>query len=95
MSQYRKSSEKEIGAYQNVSGPIFIHLFYTSIFVVHKDMNMDSDGPEWDPHEYWKMKIISMHKDGLSGKKWVVGTWFYTPTQLKDIKLKERDRYFQ
>lgn len=53
---------------------------------------MNEDGPEWESHDYWKMKILSMHKDPSSQKKWVVGTWFYTPSQLKEIKLKERDR---
>lgn len=63
---------------------------YTSIFVVHEGMNMDEDGPEWDSHEYWKMKILSMHKDNSSGERWVVGYWFYTPSQLREIKLKDR-----
>jgi hypothetical protein len=54
-------------------------------------MNMDADGPEWESHEYWKMKVVSMHV--LSGKKWVVGTWFYSPSQLRDIKIKERYFY--
>lgn len=48
------------------------------------------DGPEWESHEFWKMRILSMHKDHVSGNKWVVGTWFYSPSQLRDIKLKER-----
>lgn len=51
---------------------------------------MDQEGIEWDSHDYWKMKILSMHKDKFSGEKWVVGSWFYTPSQLRDIKLKER-----
>ena len=51
---------------------------------------MDMDGPDWDSHEYWKMKILSMHKNVSSGEKWVVGTWFYTPSQLRGIKLKDR-----
>lgn len=67
-----------------------IHSFYISIFVVHADMDMDSD--EWSPHEYWKMKILSMHKNPSTGEKWVVGTWFYTPSQLKDA-IKVNDRY--
>jgi len=63
---------------------------YTSIFVVHESMNMDMDGSDWDSHDYWKMKVLSMHKNTSSGEKWVVGTWFYSPSQLKDVKLKER-----
>jgi hypothetical protein len=59
---------------------IFIHSCDTSIFVVHKDMDMDMDGPNWEPHDYWKMKITSLHKDESTGQKWVVGTWFYTPS---------------
>ena len=52
---------------------------------------MDIDGPEWDPHEYWKMKILSMHKDDDSGKRWVVGAWFYSPSQLREaLKLGQR-----
>jgi hypothetical protein len=54
---------------------------------------MDSGKERWDPHEYWKMKIQSMHKDESSGKKWVVGYWFYTPSQLADISLRKSDRY--
>jgi hypothetical protein len=45
---------------------------------------------EWGAHDYWKMKIISMHKD-VSGNSWVVGFWFYTPSQMRGIKL--RDKY--
>ena len=52
---------------------------------------MDIDGPEWDPHKYWKMKILSMHKDDDSGKRWVVGAWFYSPSQLREaLKLGQR-----
>ena len=72
---------------------LILYQFYTSIFVVHQGMDMNEDGPEWGSHEYWKMKILSMHKESSSGKKWVVGTWFYTSSQLREIKLKERDRW--
>jgi len=51
---------------------------------------MDLKAPSWDPHEFWKMKILSMHKDHASGKRWLVGAWFYTPSQLEDINLRER-----
>jgi hypothetical protein len=44
----------------------------------------------YDPHQYWKMKVVSMHKNQETGEKWVVGAWFYTPSQLKEIGLKER-----
>ena len=54
---------------------------------------MDEDGPEWDGHEFWKMKISSFHKDESSGKRWVVGTWFYSPSQLKMQKVKREDKY--
>jgi hypothetical protein len=57
-------------------------------------MDMDEDGPEWHPHAYWKMKILSMHKNELKKERWVVGTWFYTPSQLEKLKLPEKDRYF-
>jgi len=67
-------------------------LMSISIFVVHQDMDMEKE--RWDAHEYWKMKIDSMHKDVSSGKRWVVGTWFYTPSQLEDIQLRKCDRYF-
>lgn len=63
-----------------------------SIFVVHAEMDMEKDS--WDAHEYWKMKIESMHKDVSSGKKWVVGSWFYTPSQLEGLTLRKYDRYF-
>jgi hypothetical protein len=60
-----------------------IYLCHTSIFVVHKDMDMDEDAPPWDPHEYWKMKVVSFHKDVSSGERWVLGTWFYSPSDLE------------
>jgi hypothetical protein len=66
-----------------------LHSSFISIFVVHAGMNMHKDAPEWDSHEFWKMKIKLMHKNPSSGEKWVVGTWFYTPSQLEDI-LDER-----
>lgn len=55
-------------------------------------MDMDEDGPEWDPHEYWKMKITSFHKNPSRKQIWVVGTWFYTPEQLEEAKLTKKDR---
>ena len=66
-----------------------LHSSFISIFVVHATMNMRKDAPQWDPHEFWKMRIMSMHKNPSSGEKWVVGTWFYSPSQLEDI-LKDR-----
>jgi hypothetical protein len=56
-------------------------------------MDMDMDGPPWVSHEYWKMKVSSLHKNELTGEKWVLGTWFYTPEQLRDQILKERYSY--
>lgn len=92
MDQNKRSWKKEIGKHLIV---LFLetYLLLTSVFVVHKDMVMDEDGSkEWQPHDYWKMKILSMHKDTTSGDRWIVGTWFYSPSQLRPI-LKPKERY--
>ena len=34
-------------------------------------MNMDEDGPRRDSHKYWKMKVLSLHKDSSTKKKWM------------------------
>ena len=41
---------------------------------------MSLDEIHADGHKYWKFKIKSMHqgKDTI----WVVGTWFYSPSNL-------------
>lgn len=75
-----------------IHGPFFFfehsEFFIISIFVVHSGMDPEDQHP--DPHEYWKMKVVSMHKNVLTGERWVVGAWFYTPSQLREIKLKKR-----
>jgi hypothetical protein len=38
------------------------------------------------PHSYWKLRVSSLHMD-RNEKIWVVGTWFYSPSDLQDIKL--------
>ncbi|KAF8956854.1 hypothetical protein BDZ97DRAFT_1925117 [Flammula alnicola] len=60
------------------------------VFVVHEGIDLDAS--VIDPHEYWKMQIVSLHKDRATGKKWVVGAWFYTPSQLEGVKLTDKDR---
>jgi hypothetical protein len=49
---------------------------------------MDLEEDRSDGHMYWKMRIQSMHqgKDTI----WVVGSWFYSPNQLKDLELRKR-----
>ncbi len=37
---------------------------------------------------YGKMKIDSIHKSGA--KVWILGYWFYTQDQMKDLKLPAR-----
>ena len=37
---------------------------------------------------YGKMKIDSIHKSGA--KVWILGYWFYTQDQMKDLKLSAR-----
>jgi hypothetical protein len=65
-------------------------LSMTSIFVVHEALATD-DNPNRDPHDYWKMRIVSMHKNPKTQERWIVGAWFYTPSQLRDlVKLKKR-----
>jgi hypothetical protein len=55
---------------------------------------MDIDGPPWEPHEYWKMKVASFHKDDSSKQTWVVGSWFYTPSSLTSV-IKSKERYLE
>ncbi len=54
-----------------------------SVFVVAEGMNMTEKVK--DGHKHWKMKIVSMHQD--EGTVWIVGNWFYSPTDLKKIGL--------
>jgi hypothetical protein len=57
-----------------------------SVFVAHEGMTLAENHS--DSHRYWKMKIKSMHqgKDTI----WVVGNWFYSPSNLKELKLHKR-----
>jgi hypothetical protein len=41
-----------------------------------------------DGHAYWKMRISSLHQG--AGKLWVVGVWFYSPSDLKEVGLSRR-----
>jgi hypothetical protein len=38
-----------------------------------------------DGHKYWKMKITSIHQGAKTF--WVVGHWYYSPSNLKELKL--------
>lgn len=60
-----------------------------SVFVVHEGMKV---GERSDGHKYWKMRISSIHKgEGLM--MWIVGSWFYSPSNLKEGWVKLRKRY--
>jgi hypothetical protein len=62
----------------------------TSVFIIHEGMDMVKN-PNPDPHDYWKMRVVSMHKNPETQEKWIVGAWFYSPSQLKElVKLKKR-----
>jgi hypothetical protein len=57
-----------------------------SVFVVHEGMTVGEEHS--DGHKYWKMKILSMHqgKDTI----WIIGSWFYSPSDLKGLNLRKR-----
>ena len=57
-----------------------------SVYVAHEGLTLE-DTP-LDGHAYWKMKIRSIHqgKDTI----WVIGYWFYSPSNLKDLELGNR-----
>lgn len=40
-----------------------------------------------DGHGYWKMKVVSIHRDK---KYWVIGLWFYSPSELSTVGLTGR-----
>lgn len=63
----------------------FLHV---SVFVFHEAMVKQE--PPYDPHLYWKMRVTSMHRNPKTKERWIVGAWFYTPSQLKEIKLRKR-----
>ena len=58
----------------------------TSVFVVHRGMQVREQ--HLDGHRYWKMRLTSIHK----GEKriWAVGVWFYSPSDLEELKLSKR-----
>jgi hypothetical protein len=41
-----------------------------------------------DGHAYWKIRISSVHQ-GV-GKFWVVGVWFYSPSDLEKLRPSQR-----
>ena len=57
-----------------------------SVFVVHQGMQTSQKQP--DGHPYWKMKVVSIHVD-KDGTYWIVGAWFYSPSDLKELKLSQ------
>ena len=42
-----------------------------------------------DGHGYWKMKVMSIHRDKRR-KYWVIGLWFYSPSELSTVGLTGR-----
>jgi hypothetical protein len=55
--------------------------------VVHQGLQVG----DWQPdgHQYWKMRISSIHQD-KAGNLWVVGSWFYSPSDLEKSALSTR-----
>lgn len=54
---------------------------------------MEVGEPRKDGHEYWKMRISSIHR-GEESVIWIVGRWFYSPSNLNDDgSLGLRKRY--
>jgi len=49
---------------------------------------MEDGTTERDAHQYWKMSITSIHQG--KGRVWVVGFWFYSPTDLEGLLLREK-----
>ena len=43
---------------------------------------MDKEGPEWDSHNYWKMKVLSMHKNTSSDRSGLWRPGFIAPLNL-------------
>jgi len=42
-----------------------------------------------DGHPYWKMKVLTIH-EGQDGRVWIVGEWYYSPSNLNVVKLCKR-----
>ncbi len=59
----------------------------SSVFIVHQIM--DQCPGQQCPHSYWKFQVSSLHQDSEK-KPWIVGTWFYSPEDLKEISLSSR-----
>jgi|SRR6266705_2795666 len=62
-------------------------IYIFSVFVVANGMEV---GRPADSHRYWKMRIQSLHHDNQQEKVWVVGSWFYSPSDLENIGLAQR-----
>ncbi|KIM37241.1 hypothetical protein M413DRAFT_13427 [Hebeloma cylindrosporum] len=60
------------------------------VFVVPANVILTEDTRPLDPHKYWKMRIDSMHMDE-DDKCWVVGTWFYSPSEVADLPSLKKD----
>jgi hypothetical protein len=56
----------------------------TSVFVCHSGMEVGKK--HLDGHLYWKMKVSTIHED-QDGKTWIVGEWYYSPSDLKTVNL--------
>ena len=62
----------------------FVYIsFHGSVYVVHQGID---PGPQNDGHDYWKVKVASIHQ-GQNQGTWVIGLWFYSPSDLKDLDL--------
>ena len=57
-------------------------MFSSSIFVVAD--NMAAGVAHQDGHLYWKMQITSIHANVTD--EWVVGNWFYSPSELDTVR---------
>ena len=57
--------------------PISIH----SIYVAPEGLDLTKRPHPGDA--YWKMEVVSIHED--QGKCWVVGSWFYSPSNVRKL----------
>ncbi|KAF9031892.1 hypothetical protein BJ165DRAFT_1535244 [Panaeolus papilionaceus] len=53
----------------------------SNIFVRHYLMRTPGSGPDYDGYAYYKMRVDSI-RQGLRGKIWVTGFWFYSREEL-------------
>ena len=56
-----------------------------SIYLILAWVDLDTAERPLPPHEYWYMRIVSIHYDG-DDKCWVIGSWYYLPSEVAGLK---------